>query len=170
MSGIPVPSFGTAGSMVLSIAGGFLKSKYQKRLARTKARMIKQFADYNADVKDMEARSVLQTMGAETTRSYKQKRKSMAAQRATFAKTGATLSGTPSSVLLDQALEMQYDIANERRNRMLQAQTLTQTGKTTRYEGKLDAKSALLEGKAKAKDSLISGFTGAGISYFQGLN
>ena len=70
---------------------------------------------------------------------------------------------------IDQALEMQYDIANERRNRMLQAQTLTQQGKTTRYEGKLDAKSALLEGKAKAKDSLISGFTGAGVSYFAGL-
>ena len=155
-----------AAQMGLQIIGGFLQSKYQKRLARTKARMIKQFANYNANVKDMEARSVLDTMKAETTRSYKQKRKFMETQRAAFAKTGATLSGTPSSVLLDQALEMQYDIANERRNRMLQAQTLTQTGKTTRYEGKLDAKSALLEGKAAAKSSLISGFTGAGVSYF----
>ncbi len=159
----------TLGQMGLQIAGGFLKSKYQKRLARTKARMIKQFADYNANVKDMEARSVLDTMRAETSRSRKRGRALTAKQRASVAAMNVKTEGTPLTVLLDQALEIEYDILNDRRNRLLQAQTLTQAAKTTRYEGKLDAKSALLEGKAKAKDTLISGFTGAaqtGFDYY----
>jgi hypothetical protein len=156
----------TLGQMGLQIAGGFLQSKYQKRLARTKARMIKQFADYNADVKDMEARSVLDTMRAETSRSRKRGRALTAKQRASVAAMNVKTEGTPLTVLLDQALEIEYDILNNRRNRMLEAQTLTQQGKTTRYEGKLDSKSALLSGKAAAKGSLISGFTGAGQTGF----
>jgi hypothetical protein len=159
-------SWEKAAQMGLQIAGGFLQSKYQKRLARTKARMIKQFADYNADVKDMEARSVLDTMRAETSRSRKRGRALTAKQRASVAAMNVKTEGTPLTVLLDQALEIEYDILNNRRNRMLEAQTLTQQGKTTRYEGKLDSKSALLSGKAAAKGSLISGFTGAGQTGF----
>ena len=150
------------GSMALDITAGFLRSKYQKRLARTKARMIKQFADYNANVKDMEARSVLDTMRAETSRSRKRGRALTAKQRASVAAMNVKTEGTPLTVLLDQALEIEYDILNNRRNRLLEAQTLTQAGKTTRYEGKLDAKSTILEGKAKAKGSIISGFSDAG--------
>ena len=156
----------TLGKIGLQIAGGFLQSKYQKRLARTKARMIKQFADYNADVKDMEARSVLNTMRAETSRSRKRGRALTAKQRASVAAMNVKTEGTPLTVLLDQALKIEYDILNDTRNRLLEAQTLTQAGRTTRYEGKLDAKSTLLSGKAAAKGAVISGFTGAGQTGF----
>ncbi len=143
----------------IALAGGLIGSRDAKKNARRKAQMIKQMADYNARVNEMEARSVEQSMRAETSRSYKQKRKALAEQRATYAKAGANLSGTSMEVLLDQAQEMEFDIQNERRNRLLQAQALRQGAKTTRYEGKLEASAAMSEGKALARRTLFSGLS-----------
>jgi hypothetical protein len=146
-----------AGAM--SIAGGIIGSRDAKKNARRKAQMIRKMSDYNARVNEMEARSVEQSMRAETSRSYKQKRRALAEQRATYAKAGANLSGTSMEVLLDQAQEMEFDIQNERRNRLLQSQALRQGAKTTRYEGKLEASAAMSEGKALARQTLFSGIS-----------
>lgn len=145
----------------MSLAGGFLGKKSARKEARRKAQAIRQMADYNAKVKEMEARSVRKTMGAETTRAYKSKRQQMASQRAAYSKTGAVSSGTPMAVMLEQATEMEMDIQNQRRNRLLQEQNLKQQAKTGRYEGEMQAQNAIAEGKAAGRASLLGGITGA---------
>lgn len=154
----------------LSLAGGFLGKKSAKKAARNKARAIRQMAKYNAAVKKMEEKSVLQTMGAETSRSYKTKRRQMASQRAAFSKTGAVSKGTPMTVMLEQALDMESDIQNQRRNRLLQAQNLRQQGKAIKYQGEMQAQTAIEEGRAAGRASLLSGFTGAVGSIGAGLS
>jgi len=145
----------------MSLASGFLGKKSARKEARRKAQAIRQMADYNAKVKEMEARSVRKTMGAETTRAYKSKRQQMATQRAAYSKTGAVSSGTPMAVMLEQATEMEMDIQNQRRNRLLQEQNLRQQAKTVRYEGEMQAQNAIAEGKAAGRASLLGGITGA---------
>jgi len=100
-------------------------------------------------------------MSAETTRAYGTKRRAMATQRAAYGKTGAATSGTPMAVMLEQATEMEMDIQNQRRNRLLQAQNLRQQGKTAVYEGEMQAQQAIAEGKAAARSSMMSGLMGA---------
>lgn len=145
----------------MSLASGIMGSSSAKKEAKRKARAIRQMADYNAKVKEMEARSVRKTMGAETTRAYKSKRRQMASQRAAYSKTGAVSSGTPMAVMLEQATEMEIDIQNQRRNRLLQEQNLKQQAKTGRYVGEMQAQTAIAEGKAAARASLLGGIAGA---------
>ena len=145
----------------MKLAQGIMGSRSAKKAAKRKAKMIRQMADYNARVKEMEARSVVKTMGAETTRAYKTKRRQMASQRAAYAKTGAVSSGTPMAVMLEQASEMEMDIQNQRRNRLLEEQNLRQQAKTGRYEGEMQAQTAIAEGKAQARASLLGGISGA---------
>ena len=145
----------------MSLASGIMGSSSAKKEAKRKAKAIRQMSDYNAKVKEMEARSVVKTMGAETTRAYKSKRRQMASQRAAYAKTGAVSSGTPMAVMLEQATEMEMDIQNQRRNRLLQEQNLKQQAKTGRYEGEMQAQTAIAEGKAAARASLLGGIAGA---------
>lgn len=148
-------------SGAMSLASGIMGSSSAKKAAKNKARIIRKMADYNAKVKEMEARSVVKTMGAETTRAYKDKRRAMASQRAAYAKSGAVSSGTPMAVLLEQATEMEMDIQNQRRNRLLEEQNLKQQAKTGRYEGEMQAQAAIAEGKAQARASLLGGIAGA---------
>lgn len=145
----------------MKLAQGIMGSNSAKKEAKRKARAIRQMADYNARVKEMEARSVRETMGAETTRAYKGKRRQMASQRAAYAKTGAVSSGTPLAVMIEQATEMEMDIQSQRRNRLLQEQTLQQEAKTGRYQGEVQAQNAIAEGKAASRASLLGGISGA---------
>jgi len=154
----------------MSLAAGIMGRRSAKKEARRKARALRAMAQYNAKVKEMEARSVRETMGAETTRAYKSKRRQMATQRAAFSKTGAVSSGTPMAVMLEQATEMEMDIQNQRRNRMLQEQNLRQQAKTTRYEGEMGAKAAIAEGRAAARSSLLGGITGAMVGISSALS
>ena len=94
----------------------------------------------------------------------------MAAQRAAYAKTGVVFSGTPMEVMLDQAMEMEMDIQNQRRNKLLQEQNLRQQAKTTRYTGEMQAQTAIAEGKARARASLLGGISGAVGSFGAGLS
>ena len=154
----------------MSLASGIMGSRSAKKAARRKAAQMRAIANYNARVKEMEAKSVLQTMQAETTRAYKSKRRQMAAQRAAYAKTGAVSAGTPMEVMLDQAIEMEMDIQNQRRNRLLQEQNLRQQAKTTRYTGEMQAQTAIAEGKAAARASLLGGISGAVGSFGAGMS
>ncbi len=154
----------------MSLASGIMGSRSAKKAARARARAIREMADYNARVKEMESQSVLQTMRAETTRAYKSKRRSMAAQRAAYAKTGAAVSGTPLNVMIEQAVEMEMGIQNQRRNRLLESQQLEQQAKTTRYTGDIQAQQAIQAGKAAARQSLLGGITGAVGTFGAGLS
>ena len=144
----------------MSLASGIMGARSAKKSAQRKAAQMRAMADYNARVKEMEAKSVLQTMGAETTRAYKSKRRQMAAQRAAYAKTGVVSSGTPMEVMLDQAIEMEMDVQNQRRNRLLQEQNLSQQAKTTRYTGEMQAQTAIAN-TVQARASLLGGITSA---------
>jgi len=147
----------------LSLAEGIFGYRSAKKQAKAQARAARAMAKYNRDVREMEARSTDATMRAETTRSYKQKRQTMASQRVAFSQTGVVSSGSPMAVMLDQAIEMEMDIQNQRRNRLLQSQALRQSGKMSMYEGEMNARRIKAEGKAKATQSLLSGFTQAAL-------
>ena len=148
----------------LSLAQGFYGKKSAKDQGRQQARAIRAMADYNAKVKEMQTRSTLQAMKAETARAYKAKRKGMSSQRAAFSKTGVANKGTSLSVLIDQATEMELSIQNQRRNRLLEAQTLKQEAKSIRYKGKIDAQLTMSNAKAAGRKALLAGFTNAALS------
>lgn len=151
----------------MSLAQGFIGSRSAKKAARAKAAQMRAMADYNARVKEMEAKSVANTMGFETKRGAKSIYKAKAAQKVAASK---DLSNTPLEVLVDQAIEMQMDIQNKRRNRLLQEQNLRQQAKVTRYTGEMQAQTAIAQGKAQARASLLSGITGAVGSFGAGLS
>tara|TARA_R100001510_G_C7656882_1_gene217537 strand:+ start:2350 stop:2895 length:546 start_codon:yes stop_codon:yes gene_type:complete len=153
----------------LSLAQGIFGYRSAKKQAKRKARMIRQMSKYNAEVKEMEARSIARAMEAETTRAYKQKRKGISTQRAAYAKTGAISAGTPMSVMIDQALEMELDIQDQRRNRLLEIQNKRQQATMTRYEGEVGAQTAKIEGRAASRQSLLSGFAGAVAGFGAGI-
>jgi hypothetical protein len=154
----------------LSLASGLFGKSSAKKAAKRKAQQIRAMADYNARVKRMEAKSVMEVSKYETRRSYKQRRRALATQRAAYAKTGAVTGGTPMSVMIEQAMETDIDIQNQRRNRLMQAQTLEQEAKGIKYKGEMGAQTAIEEGRAAGRASLLSGiqssvgFVGAGMA------
>ena len=145
----------------LSLASGFMGSSSAKKAAKRKAQQIRAMASYNARVKEMEARSIQAVGKYETKQAYKQRTRAVQEQRAAFAKTGAITSGTPMSVMIEQAMQMDIDVQNQRRNRLLQEQNLKQQAKGIQYEGEVGAETALAEGRAKARSSLLGGISSA---------
>ena len=145
----------------LSLASGLMGSSSAKKQAKAQAKAARAMGKYRKQLKESERQSVLDTMSAETGRAYKSKRRAMATQRAAYGKSGVATSGTPMSVMLEQATEMEIDILNQRRNRLLEAQNLRQQGKTAMYEAEMKAQQAIAEGKAAARSSMMSGLMGA---------
>lgn len=142
----------------ISLASGFMGSSSAKKAAKRKAQQMRAMANYNARVKEMEAKSILNTLEAETKRDAKSIYATKATQKVAQSK---DLSKTPMSVMIEQAMEMDLDVQNQRRNRLLQEQNLKQQAKGIRYEGEVGAETALAEGRAKARSSLLGGISGA---------
>lgn len=153
----------------MSLAKGIMGSNSAKKAAKRKAQQMRAMASYNARVKEMEAKSVELATRMETKKDYKAKRRAMATQQATYSKTGAIAKGTPMSVMLEQATEMELDIQNKRYNRLLEQQNLKQKAKGIRYEGEMGAQAAIAEGKAQARSSLLSGIMGGVGSFGAGM-
>jgi len=151
---------------ILGLAGGGMSAfgSYAGGMAQRKT------AEYNARVMRQRAQMVEQASRSETTRAHKEARKLKATQQAGFAKSGAMLtSGTPLMVLAEQAGEMERDILEQRRNRMIEAQGLRSQaemlkiqGKQASTAGKLGAVTALLGAGAGAAGS-FGGFGGGSV-------
>lgn len=124
-------------------------------------------ARYNARLMEQRAVATEQAMEWETTRMHDQARRLKAEQEAGFLKSGARIdAGTPLLVLAEQAGEMEMDVLQQRRNRMIEAQNLRQQGAMMKYQGKqakkagtLGAMTTLLGGAGKTY--LMGGFGGS---------
>jgi hypothetical protein len=115
--------------------------------------------EYNAALMDQRAQAV--AMAAETERDMMtdRARKTKAEQVAAYGKSGAMLtSGTPLTVLAEQSAEMQYDINQQMRNRLVEQQQLRSQADMMRYQGKQASRAGILGGAA-------SGFIGVGKAF-----
>ena len=154
----------------MSLAKGILGSRSAKSAAKAKARSIRAMANYNARVKEMEAESILDTSRAETARAYKAKRRALARQKAVTTKTGAvSTEGTGLNNLLENAVEIELGIQNERRNRLIEVDYAKQLAKTTRYQGEVQARQAIADGKLASQQALMSGLMGAASGFGAGM-
>jgi hypothetical protein len=145
---------------LLGLAGGGVSAygSYAGGMAQRKS------AEYNARIMKQRAVMVDQASASETARAHEGARKLKASQRAGFAKSGAMInSGTPLMVLAEQAGDMERDILEQRRNRMIEAQGLRSQadmlkiqGKQASAAGKLGAVTSLLGAGGKA-GSLMGG-------------
>jgi hypothetical protein len=151
----------------LSLAQGFLGARSARAAGRAKAKQARAMAAYNASVKNMEAKSIAQSMDVETRQAYKQKRRALGETQTAIVKSGAQMSGTTMDVMLESASNMQMDILNARRNRQLQIATKEQQSKAIKWEGEIQARQARFEAKQAAQASLLSGFSGAMTSGFK---
>ena len=100
-------------------------------------------AKYNAKILEQRAKLTEQAMQSETERMHKQARSLKATQEVGFAKSGAVVSsGTPLMVLAEQAGEMEKDVLQMRRNKMIEAQGFRSQAAMAKYEGAQAQKAA----------------------------
>ena len=119
----------------------------------------KKVAKYNQRVSDSKAKSIDAAMSTRTSRGHERARQLKASQLAAYQKSGADVSGgTPLLVMAQQAGEIELDILQERRNSMVNAQQMRQTGEMQALGGKV----ATRAGRIGAGTTLLQG---AGRSY-----
>ncbi len=110
----------------------------------------RQAGEYNKKILYQKAKMQEQAMEVETSQAVKSGRRLKASQEAMYAKSGAMIdSGTPLLVMVEQAGEMNRDILQNRRSRMIQAEGY-------RHEGDV----ALVQAENEAKLDLINTMTG----------
>ena len=127
-------------------------------------------ANYNSDILRQRAKLTEQAMQSETERMHKQARSLKATQEVGFAKSGAVVSsGTPLMVFAEQAGEMEKDVLQMRRNKMIEAQGLRSEAAMAKYEGeqaktaaRIGAVASLLSAGGKA--GMLAGSSGGGAS------
>lgn len=138
----------------MDILGAGISSSAQKDAGRYNKKLLYQQAEMQE-----------QAMEAETDIANKQNRATKASQQAAFAKSGAVISsGTPLLVMLEQSGNMQMDILENRRNRLIQAEGLRHQGDVAYAQAKNASKATLINsaigiaGKVSSMD--FKGMTG----------
>jgi hypothetical protein len=102
---------------------------------------------YNKNLLYQQAKMQEQAMERETELATKQGRRLKASQYASYAKSGAVpTSGTPLLTMVEQSGEMQRDILENRRNRMIQAEGLRHQGDVTYQQAKQQGYATRLAG------------------------
>ena len=107
-------------------------------------RAAKDAASYNSKVIRQKADSVAQAKESDTKTLQRKSRGLKAEQRAAYSKGGAMIGqGTPLLVMVEEAGNMQRDILNYRRNRLIEEQQLRSQADAIQWEGKRQARAAL---------------------------
>jgi hypothetical protein len=133
-----------------SVAGQRAAGKYNRNLLYQKAKMEEQAAN------------------RETEMAVKQGRRLKASQYAAYSKSGAVpTSGTPLLTMVEQSGDMQRDILENRRNRLLQSEGLRHQGDYGYQEAKMQGYATRLAGISQAMNkgssmSMPSGGKGGG--------
>lgn len=121
----------------------------------------RRIAEYNAQLMEQRAVASEQAQDIEREMMTDRARKLKAEQTAGMAKSGAMLSsGTPLMVLAEQSADMQRDITQQQRNRMIEQQQLRSQGEMLKYQGKLASRAGLIGGAA----SILGGAGQIGMS------
>ena len=103
--------------------------------------------EYNAALMEQRADATRQAAERETEMMTDRSRKMKASQTAAFAKSGAMLgTGTPLTVMAEQSADMQRDILQQRRNRMIEEQQLRSQAEMARYQAKQASRAGLIGG------------------------
>lgn len=140
---------------MLSMAGAGIGAFGQYQGGRAQ----RQASNYNARLMDLRAKATEQAMESDTRRMTDRARRMQATQRAAYAKSGAQItSGTPLLVMAEQAAEMDRDLLEYRRGKMIEAQQLRSGAEMKRWEGS----QAQRAGTIGAFGTLLGGAASAG--------
>jgi hypothetical protein len=143
---------GKAVGGALNIFGTEMSVKQQRETGRLNQRLLYQQAELQE-----------QAMERETEIATEQARRTKAAQYASYAKSGAMpTEGTPLLVMVEQSGEMQRDILENRRNRMIQAQGLRYQGDIAWEQAKRAGYSTRIQGMMQEASSWSSMMGGGG--------
>ena len=136
----------------LNIFGTETSIQQQRETGRLNQRLLYQQAELQE-----------QAMERETEIATEQARRTKAAQYASYAKSGAMpTEGTPLLVMVEQSGEMQRDILENRRNRMIQAQGLRYQGDVTYEQAKRAGYATRIQGMMQEASSWSSMMGGGG--------
>jgi hypothetical protein len=154
---------------VIGLVSAGFSAYNQYKQGQIEEATIKATGEYNAKVIEQQAELTEQAMEVETERSRDDARRLKASQRAAFSKSGARVDvGTPMMVMAEQASDMERDILQQRRNRMIELRGLKSQATMTRFESSRDAKQAGHAGKVGAVSTLLGGAAKAGSIYAGG--
>ena len=121
---------------IVGVAGGAMQGK-----------AARETAFYNAKVLQQKADSVAQAKEADTKTLQRESRRLKSEQVAGYSKSGAMIGqGTPLLVMAEQAGDMQRDILNYRRNRLIEEQQLRSEAEAMRWSGRMQQRGAILGG------------------------
>ena len=105
----------------------------------------KEASDYNAQLLMQRAAISRQVSESQRKRMVDQFRQITASQRAAYGKSGAAItSGTPLTVMTDQAGKMQLDILEQQRNAAIEEMRLKSEANAQKYAGKQSQMASLL--------------------------
>lgn len=122
----------------------------------------KEASEYNAKLAENEALAKEQQIRSETERMRKEKEKATAAQRASYAKSGAVITeGTPLLTMAEEAGLMELDILQMQRSGKMGVESSLSQASMSRFEGAAAARSAT----SQAAGTLLSGAGDAYTTY-----
>jgi hypothetical protein len=129
---------GLAGSG-MGAFGSYMSGRQQRRQA-----------EYNANLMHQRADAVGQLSARESELARERGRELKASQLAAYAKSGAVpTSGTPLVVMAEQAADMERDILERRRSRLIEQQQLRSQAEMLKAQGKAASRGGLLGGAAQ---------------------
>lgn len=146
----------------LMIAGGVMGAMGQYQQGRQEEQNLKnqaRLANRNALAAEQQARVARQQAGREEETLRKQARRQIGQQSAAIAQSGIGFGGTAGLLQEDSALQAELDALNIRYGGELEASSLLDQAKMSRYEGKIlkqNAKQAKRAGIMGAATSLLS--------------
>lgn len=108
---------------------------------------IREAGEYNKNLLYQQAKMQEQAMSRETELANKQNRRTKASQYAAYSKSGAVpTSGTPLLAMVEQSGDMQRDVLENRRNRMIQAEGLRHQGDVALAQAKREGYATRMAG------------------------
>lgn len=123
-------------------------------------RQARRAGEYNARLLNQKASAIESASRSETGLLTERARKLKGSQIAAFASSGAQISsGTPLLVLAEQSSNMQRDINETRRTRMIEAQSMRSQAAIAKYKAKQASRAGLIGGLG----SILGGVGTAGL-------
>lgn len=150
---------------LVGLAGGFFKSRRQRKAARARQRAILKQAKYNQRVRLNDARKVRMAMGDATKIAQKGADLATAEEKIAILKSGATISGSSLKNLTNSIKNRRTNITRNRMSYLNKEQALKDSAEAIMYKGEMEGEAAWQKGRMAARDTLISAAVGAGQNF-----
>jgi hypothetical protein len=158
------------GKGLFSIGQGIFGAKKVRKRGQKQARLALEQAEYNAKIKQAEAKGLSQFATQRLLREGEATRRIMADQEGSIVKSGAMLGeGTPLNLRTKQFLNRQTDVTNQYMNDRFAVQRARNEAKMIQYQGQERANAIMAQADSESRSTLLSGITSGAGSLMSGI-